>query len=256
MQGPHRRRGPTRDAISVLFCGAVAPSRARLRLTSVWREGYDALGMSARTHLSAIFEADRAAREAEGRLFDEATADELAEALAGAVDEALAGDDRRAEGVKLERLADLCAQVPGPEMADALIRILNDDDPSVRVAAGEAILDVAYERYAEVARAVERALDAALDGPGMRELPYVLAEVGEPSALKLIRRFLAHSSPETVAGAIEALASLGDPGALPALESLVGDERTTSVEDLEEEVPVTIGELAREAIEELREAER
>ena len=32
------------------------------------------------------------------------------------------------------------------------------------------------------------------------------------------------------------------------------DARTTSVEDLEEDVPVTLGELAREAIEELRAA--
>jgi HEAT repeat protein len=139
-------------------------------------------------------------------------------------------------------------------MADALVRILDDEEPSVRVAAGEAILDVAFERYAEVARAVERALDAGVDGPAMRELPYVLAEVGEPSALKLIRRFLALPSAQTVGAAIEALASLGDPAAIPALEALVDDARTTSVEDLEEDVPVTLGELAREAIEELRAA--
>ena len=54
--------------------------------------------------------------------------------------------------MRLERLADLCAQVPGPEMTDALIDIMDYGKPPVRIAAGEALLDVAYEYYAEVAR--------------------------------------------------------------------------------------------------------
>jgi HEAT repeat protein len=210
--------------------------------------------MAAQKDLLTIFEADQAAREAEARLFEGTSPEALADLFASAVDEAIADADRPSAIVRLERLADLCAQVPGPKMADALVKILGDEEPAVRVAAGEAILDVAYERYAEVARAIERALDAGREGPAMRELPYVLAEVGEPSALKLIRRFLSHPDAHTVAAGIEALASLGDPAAVPALEALADDARTASIEELDEDVPVTISELAREAIEELRAA--
>jgi HEAT repeat protein len=136
-------------------------------------------------------------------------------------------------------------------MADALIRILGADDPAVRVAAGEAILDVGYERYAEIARAIERALDAGTTGPAMAELPYVLAEIGEPSALPLIRRFLSSADAETVAAGIEAIASIGDPAALEDLARLEGDDRVVDVGDLDEGGSVTIGELVEAAIEEI-----
>ena len=133
-------------------------------------------------------------------------------------------------------------------MADRLIQILNVDEAPVRVAAGEAIVDVGYERYAEVARAIERALDAGLTGPAAEELPWVLVEIGEPSALPLVRRFLAHERAEVVAAAVEALAELGDPAAVPALKPLVDDPRRVQVEDYEDETTATLGELAAEAV--------
>ncbi len=201
--------------------------------------------------LEAIFDADRRLQETERALFASTAAAELPALLAAAVEEAAALSDRSEASMRLERLADLCAQVPGPRMADTLIAILGDDDPAVRVAAGEALLDVGYERYAEVAHAIERALDAPLHGLAMSELPWVLAEIGEPSALPLIKRFLAHADAETVAAAIEALAELGDPAAIPALEPLVDDERTVPVADLDDETTATIGELAEDAIDEL-----
>ena len=136
-------------------------------------------------------------------------------------------------------------------MTDALILILDDEDPAVRVAAGEALLDVGYERYAEVARGIERVLEKKHKGSSMAELPWVLAEIGEPSALGLIRRFLENEDAEVCASAIEALATLTDPGAIPALEALVDDEREVSIDDGESETTTTIGELAVEAIAEL-----
>ncbi|MFW5876542.1 MAG: HEAT repeat domain-containing protein [Myxococcota bacterium] len=197
--------------------------------------------------LHAIFDADRSLREAEARLLDR-DPNQVADVLHRAVGEAIEMTDRAEATMRLERLADLCAQVPGPAMADALLAILDDEAPSVRVAAGEALLDVAYERYAEVARAVERALDAEKHGTAMDELPYILAEVGEPSALPLIRRFLEHPDADVIAAAIEALAQLGDPAAIPALERFADDERTVTFEEFEEETTSTLGELARDAI--------
>lgn len=203
--------------------------------------------MTPRDDLQTIFDAERNLRQAETRLLGR-EADGVASALSAAVDEAIALDDRDEAVLRLERLADLCAQVSGPAMADALLRILNHEAPSVRVAAGEALLDVAYERYAEVARAIERALDATVEGPAMAELPYVLAEVGEPSALPLIRRFLAHPEPDVVAAAIEALAQLGDPDAIADLRPLVEDDRAVSMQLFEEDSRTTVGDLARDAI--------
>jgi HEAT repeat protein len=198
--------------------------------------------------LNAIFDAERALRAHEAELLsrkDKA----LAEVLGRAVDQALALDDREEAGLRLFRLADLCAQVGGPLMADALIRILNADDPHARNEAGEALLDFAYDRYAEVARAIERALDQTMAGPAMLELPFLLAEVGEPSALKLIRRFADHPDPDVVAAAIEAFAQLGDPAAIETLEQLTEDDREVTLEDdSDESITSTIGELAEEAI--------
>ena len=136
-------------------------------------------------------------------------------------------------------------------MADALLEILDDEDPAVRVAAGEALLDVGYDRYAEVARAIERAFERGDAGPAMAELPWVLSEIGEPSALRLLERFLRATSPDGVASAIEAIASLGDPAAIPLLEPLRKDARKVSLDEGDVETTTTIGELAIEAIAEL-----
>ena len=207
--------------------------------------------MSISRELQRIFDADRMLREAEDELLRNKRADELVALLQAETKKALTLGDRQEGTMRLERLADLCAQVPGPAMADALIAILNDGEPRVRVAAGEALRDVGYERYAEAARAIERALDRGDDGLAMSELPWVLAEIAEPSALPLIRRFLDHASPDVIAAAIEALSQLGDPDAADDLRRFVGDARTVLIEDFEEETKTTLGELAEEALREL-----
>jgi HEAT repeat protein len=206
--------------------------------------------MSPKDNLTAIFDADRALRKAEAELV-KADASALAELLAIAVDEAKALKDGDESELRLVRLADLCAQVPGQRMADALVRILDEDNPAVRVQAAEALVDVAYDRYVEVARAIETLLETGGKGPAMRELPWVLAEVAEPSAAKLISRFLSQETAEIVASAIEALAQLGDPSVVPALRKLQDDPREVTMDDGHEEHTTTVGELAGEAVEAL-----
>ena len=198
--------------------------------------------------LERVFDADREMRRAEANLMRKRGDDALARLLAEATAEALVLDDRDEATMRLERLADLCAQVPGPDMADALIAILNHREPRVRVAAGEALRDVGFERYAEVARAIERVLGANTRGPAMSELPWVLAEIAEPSALPLIRRFLDHPDADVTAAAIEALAQLGEPEAEPDLRRLVSDQRPVVLEDFDDEEKTTIGDLARDAL--------
>ena len=205
--------------------------------------------MSLPDELQRIFDADRVLQKAESMLLRKKGSEELIVLLERETKSALQMEDRREGTMRLERLADVCAQVPGPRMTDALIAILNDGEPRVRVAAGEALRDLGYERCAEVARGVERALDRNAKGFAMSELPWVLAEIAEPSALVLIRRFLDHPSADVAAAAIEALAQLADPEALPALERFVGDSRVVIIEDFEDETKTTLGELAEDALE-------
>jgi HEAT repeat protein len=208
--------------------------------------------MSLSNQLRAIFDAERALRQAETQLL-QADHKALEDLLSQAVAEAKAERDPYEAELRLTRLADLCAQVPGEAMADALLAILDEEQPGVRVQAAEALVDVAYDRYAEVARAIERALSRSDDGPAMQELPWVLAEVAEPSALPLIAKFLNHGNEEVVASAIEALTRLGDPQAAQQLKHLLNDPRVVTVEEGDEEFTSTIGELASEAIEVLSE---
>lgn len=208
--------------------------------------------MSLTDQLRAIFDAERALRQAESQLL-QADHKSLEDLLSQAVAAAKAERDPYEAELRLTRLADLCAQVPGEAMADALLSILDEEQPGVRVQAAEALVDVAYDRYAEVARAIERALQRGDDGPAMQELPWVLAEVAEPSAVPLVTKFLNHGNEEIVASAIEALTRLGDPQAVQALKKLVNDPRVVTVEEGDEEFTSTVGELASEAIEVLSE---
>jgi len=207
--------------------------------------------MKAEKLLEEIFEAERAIRAAEENILRE-NPNQLSRILKSAVDEAKRLTDPLEAELRLYRLADLCAQVPGPAMADALIDILDEDNPAIRAEAADALLDVGYHRYAEVARAIERALDSGRAGPVMEELPFFLAEIAEPSALPLLSRFLEHPKKEIVAAAIEAISELGDPGGIDLLGDFTNDPREVFIDrDEDESMKGTIGELAREAIEAL-----
>jgi hypothetical protein len=207
--------------------------------------------MTMKSTLESLFDARRRALEAEDALVGAQDRAGLVKLLAGAVEEAHALGDVDESRLRLEALADLCSRVDEPHCIPTLIQILNHEDPIVREAAGEALLARAYDRYVEVARAIEAALEANLRGPAMLELPWLITEVGEPSALALVKRFLAHPDAEVVAASIEAPVTLGDPRAIPHLEPLSSDPRPVTIEGYEAETSATLGELAQEAIEEL-----
>ena len=208
--------------------------------------------------LTALFDADRSLRQHEGALLS-ADPTALRALLANAVVDAKRQPNRREATLRLERLADLCAQVEGPEMCDQLIAILDDDVPSVRLQAAEALVDVGFERYAEVARAIERALARNEEGAAMQELPWVLVEIAEPSARPLIARFLKNPATEVVASAVEALSELGDKDAIEDLRFLVDDTRPVELDDdagddEDDELSATLGDLVRETIAALEES--
>lgn len=213
--------------------------------------------MSIREDLAALFDADRALRELHAGLLTRGRA-ELVKELGDATRAALAMDDEVEGTLRLARIAVVLGDLEGEEVADLLIDILGSASPEARVAAGESLEGLAFDRFKEVALAIERAVERLPKGsPALSELPFLLAEVGEPGCVKLLGRFLKHSDADAVAAAIEALAELGDPSAIPLLAPLERDSRQVQLDDENGEGErVGLGDLAHEAREMLEDVGR
>jgi HEAT repeat protein len=205
-------------------------------------------GAAVKETLEALFEAERTARGQHAALltFDR---DVLVVEAREAIRVAFALDNDAEQSVRLVRLAVLLADLEGADVVDLLIDILGSEQPDARVAAGEGLEALAFDRFKEVALGIERALARLSKGsPALTELPFLLAEVAEPGCLKLLGRFLEHDDAEAVAAAIEALAELGDPAAIPMLSKLERDGRQVQIEDEEGGGErVAIADLATEA---------
>jgi HEAT repeat protein len=201
------------------------------------------------TRLEALFDAERAVR----RTHDELLASDrsaLVPALCHAARSALdrVGRDAPEAALRLTRISALLGEVGGSEAVDTLIDILASEEPEARHAAGEELEELAFARFKEVALGIERALGRLPAGNvALSELPYLLAEVPEPGATKLLGRFLAHSDENAVAAAIEALVETGDPTAARMLEALEKDTRQVDLDEDGESGRVSIGDLATEA---------
>jgi HEAT repeat protein len=218
---------------------------------------------SIKENLSALFDAERTARKLHAGLLDPRGAgqpqgrEELVNELRSATKEALAlaTSNEEESSLRLARVAVLLGDLEGGEVVDLLVDILGSDSPEARVQAGEALEGLAFDRFKEVALGIERAVDRLPPGsPALTELPFLLAEVGEPGCVRLLGRFLKHADPEAVAAAIEALAELGDPAAIPLLAPLEKDPRQVQLDEEDGEGErVGLGDLAFEAREILEE---
>ncbi|WP_437876042.1 HEAT repeat domain-containing protein [Sorangium sp. So ce513] len=203
------------------------------------------------TTLNKLFDAERTAR----RLHDDLAAmpgDALLDVLTDAIAAATREEDEDEAALRLVRIASLLGEHEGPRALDALIDVLASEHPEARQAAGEEIESLAYDRFKEVAQAIERALKRLPVGSSaLPELPYLIAEVPEPGVPKLLGQFLSHKDPDAVAAAIESLVEIGDPTHASLIEPLLGDKRTVELADDggdDATSEVTIGELAEEAL--------
>lgn len=202
--------------------------------------------------LDQIFASARALRAATDVFANAADERARVEALSRAVEVADRLEDEEERAERLMRAGDLLGEIGGPTALDVLVRLLNDEDPGVRVSAGEALLDLGHSRYAEVAKAFEVTIERGDRVNALTEIPYLLAEIGEPGGVKLCVRLLRHAEPDIVGAAIEALASLGDPSAIKDIEKLRDDKRAVPQEEELDSGEFTVGELAADAIEHLR----
>jgi HEAT repeat protein len=190
-------------------------------------------------NLSNLFEAERRVRDLHDEICS-ADSNAVLDAVARLLPGALAESDELEAALRLDRLAMILGELEGARAVDLLIDILASDLPEARATAGEQLEGLAFDRFKEVAKGIERAL---------AELPYVIAEVPEPGVSKLLEKFLGHDDPDAVAAAIEVGVELGDPGLLPLLEKLQDDERSVEMTDENDEAQeVTIGELATDAL--------
>ncbi len=206
--------------------------------------------------LTSLFEAEREVRRAHAELLL-AEHGSLVTTLAGAVREALALGDTPEAALRLVRVGDLLGELHGPEAVDALIDVLGGKSAEGRGVAGESLVHIAFDRFKEVALGIERALlRLPKDSPALSELPYLIAEVGEPGCVKLIGKFLTHADPNVVSSGIEALAEMGDPSAISLLTPLEKDSRQVDLDEDDAEGRVSLGELAHEAVEILTEIEK
>lgn len=201
--------------------------------------------------LSALFDAERTVRRLHDELARQPEATLLA-ALTEAIAAALRENDEDEAGLRLVRISSLLGELEGPGVVDALIDVLTSENPEARSNAGEVLENLAFDRFKDVARGVERALKRLPVGsPALPELPYILVEIPEPGVSKLLGQFLRHGDADAVAAAIEALVQVGDPAAARMLEPLVDDMRTVALDEdgAEGSTELTLGELAEEALE-------
>lgn len=200
--------------------------------------------------LKALFDAERAVREAHDE-FVNTDPSQVLPLLERATREALDLDarDEDESSLRLVRVTALLGEMQGERVVDLLIDILACDEPEARHAAGEVLAGLAWDRFKEVALGIERALERLPDGsPALSELPYLLVELREPGAIKLLGRFLTHRDPDAVAAAVEALVETGDSAVLPMLEPLASDTRKVQLEDEGgTQGEATIAELVAEA---------
>jgi HEAT repeat protein len=196
-----------------------------------------------------LFEAERRVRKLHAEISD-GPGDAVLEAVERATATALEERDEDEATLRLERLAMILGELEGPRAVDLLIDVLGAPQPDVRTIAGEQLEGLAYDRFKEVARGVERALKRLPTGsPALPELPYILAEVPEPGVLKLLEMFLKHEDPDAVAAAIEVGVEIGDPAILKSLEPLKSDKRVVEMSDENDEATeITIAELVADAL--------
>ncbi len=152
--------------------------------------------------------------------------------------------------IGLIRIAEMLLSHSSDRITKILGNGLGHPNSDVRLLSGDALLHLAEDGLDNIMPAVEDALEKG--GLQADEMSFLLTDVDHPEVPNVLLRFLDQESVDIVASAIEALAEFGDPSSIPALEKLTNDKRMVPVEGETKQTSLTLGELAKEAIEMLQ----
>lgn len=203
--------------------------------------------------LEAIYKAQRTIRDVSRKVERSPAAVQAIQKAISEAREQRAEDERT---LRLVCLVRLLQNVQSPKAVDLLMDLLGDDLDEVRAAAGIVLEDIGRDNMGELRAGIERALKSL---PGqhhaLRELPFVILNVSEGDARRALVPFLKLKDAEAVASTIEALVENADPDAIADLKALEADKREVEIGDdsTDETVQVTIGELAKDAMDALDE---
>ncbi len=90
--------------------------------------------------LDKVFDADRALRRAQGEFFTTGEDDARLDAIEAAINQAWSDGADAEEGVsRLMRAGSLLGDIGGPRGCKLLLRLLDHDEPEVRMPAGESL---------------------------------------------------------------------------------------------------------------------
>ena len=175
------------------------------------------------------------------------------------MEQANALTDEEEQALRLSSIGTLLPELQGPGAIDLLIDILASDNEDARDHVGFSLIEAAQERPGDVQKGIERALKRLPSGsPALSTLPYVMLGFGDYDVVAAMPLFLTHTDADAVAAAIEVCVELEDERAIAWLEPLAKDSRTVETQDEQtgDVATITIGELASDAIREIKQVSK
>jgi hypothetical protein len=207
---------------------------------------------SAEEIIVAIFDAEHSVRRLheELRHVDRAV---LLRTMAAAVAASLREQNERDAVVQQTCLAQILGQLTGDAAVDLLIDLFGSEHPEPQQIAGEALEQLSFDRFKEVALGIERALvRLPQSSPARSGFPYLLEEVPEPGVAVLLGKMLHQVDADAVCAAVEMISDRKETSLIPELEALKSDPRLVDIDDDEGETDqVQLGLLVTEALAEL-----
>ncbi len=211
--------------------------------------------MTIKSKIDQIFDLDDKIRILKDE-FSGFAANERQQVLVELFEEALRETtDTSPVSLRTVRIVELLTDLPGKLCAAPLSLGLGHDNPDIRLLSAEALYQLADDELSQIEPAIAAALEKS--GPFAQEMLAVLVELDDPEVVAVIERFLALEDVETVSLAVEALVEVGEPSAVPSLQTLVEDTRVLSIgeDENDDTTEWTLGQLAKDAIEMLSDKE-
>lgn len=208
---------------------------------------------TAHEKLTKVLRALAALRDAEAAFLDKKDPFDQTEAIQTAL--AKITGDTEVDFARRNEIIFLLGKMKGRVSFSALLGLLANPHPETRTAVGNTLIERANEDLDAFLVVVEATIDGVKRANThtrhdqiCEALPSILAEIGSKKVAVPCRRLLRHRNERVVFEAISALIYLGDKASLPDLTTLKQDERMVNIGSEDKPKFMTIGQLAKEAI--------